>query len=587
MITLRRLPLTVSLGRVFFLVLAVLSLPAEVGAQAPDNKGTEFFLAFPQNLNVPDLPVQRATHRLTVFLAAEEATTVEISGPEVATQTFAIAASSVLELVYSSAVPQTSTVNAVGNEGIRVRSVDPFDETKEGAPIAVYGMNRRLGSAGAYVAFPVDVLGMEYRALSRPGISPGSPGSQVTVVGTEDNTTVTITTPVAVPGVSSAGVPFVRVLNRLQTFLLQLPAGDLTGTLVMADKPVAVFGGNQFGTVPGPGGSADYMVEQMPPARTWSTEFVVAPIVPRTAGDIVRVLGHENDTTVTINGEVTAVLGAGQFYEFTQPSASGGWITTSKPAQVAQYNKGQDAVQTDPFMMLVPPVDQFSRQYLFKAPVAPFSPPTGSNRLALVVKDGDEVGLLLDNAPLPVSTTWTPVSDSGYKYARLTILSGTHQVGHALPTVRFGAWVYGHAFAEGYGYAAGQLVNTPPACSVATPSMPLIWPPNHTLVPIGVDGVSDHDGDDVTINIASIFQDEPTNGGGDGDTDIDGFGVGTTVAEVRAERSGGGNGRIYHIGFTATDTWGANCSGEITVAVPHNQKRAPVDDGALYDSTAF
>lgn len=471
------------------------------------------------------------------------------------------------------------------------------------------------------MALPADVLGTEYRALSRPGISPTATGSQVTIVGTEDNTTATITTKVAVPNVTVAGVtftvapnaPFNVVLNRLQTFLLQLQVGDLTGTLVTADQPIAVFSGNQNGTVTDNAvpGSADHMVEQMVPVNAWGNEFIVAPIAPNTTGDsIVRVLAHYDGTIVTVNGEAVKVNGenkifaAGTFHEFTQSSSSASLVGTSKPALVAQYKEG-DKSGTGPFVMLVPPVRQFSRQYLFATPLLGTS---GENhQLNIVVKEqGDEAGLLLDFAPLPAGTTWTAVN--GYRYATVPIpkppppkpgnvppFFAAHLLEHQEPSVRFGAWAYGHALGEGYGYAAGQLVNSPPICSEAVASTPLIWPPNQELVSIGIDGVFDPNSDDVTMNIDSIFQDEPTNDTGDGNTAIDGSGVDTTLAQVRAERSGGGNGRVYHIGFTATDTWGASCSGGVTVGVPSNQGRGrggaqsggPVDDGALYDSTAF
>ena len=40
--------------------------------------------------------------------------------------------------------------------------------------------------------------------------------------------------------------------------------------------------------------------------------------------------------------------------------------------------------------------------------------------------------------------------------------------------------------------------------------------------------------------------------------------------------------------FSATDVWGDACSGEVTVAVPHDGRGAPaVDDGPAYDSTAL
>ena len=131
--------------------------------------------------------------------------------------------------------------------------------------------------------------------------------------------------------------------------------------------------------------------------------------------------------------------------------------------------------------------------------------------------------------------------------------------------------------------------NAPPDCSGASSSVDRIWPPNHGFVPVNVLGVMDPDGDPVTITINSIFQDEPTNKPGGGASESDGWGVGTSTAMVRAERSGSravkGNGRVYHIVFTADDGQGASCSSEVLVGVPHGKRHSPVDDGALFDST--
>ena len=135
--------------------------------------------------------------------------------------------------------------------------------------------------------------------------------------------------------------------------------------------------------------------------------------------------------------------------------------------------------------------------------------------------------------------------------------------------------------------------NQPPDCSVAAPSVDLIWPPNHKFVPIDIVGVTDPDGDPISITIDSIYQDEPVDTYGDGRFTPDGQGVGTSTAEVRAERSGTkavpGNGRVYHIGFTADDSYGGMCSGTVSVGVPHDQGQGatPIDEGPLYDSTAI
>ena len=122
-------------------------------------------------------------------------------------------------------------------------------------------------------------------------------------------------------------------------------------------------------------------------------------------------------------------------------------------------------------------------------------------------------------------------------------------------------------------------------CSKAVADPPILWPPNHKLVSVSVTGIVAPPGDSVTIKVASITQDEPTSMVGSGDTCPDGVGVGTSQPKVRAERSGTGNGRIYVISFTASDTSGSSCNGTVTVGVPHDRKDTPIDDGQKYDST--
>jgi YVTN family beta-propeller protein len=129
--------------------------------------------------------------------------------------------------------------------------------------------------------------------------------------------------------------------------------------------------------------------------------------------------------------------------------------------------------------------------------------------------------------------------------------------------------------------------NEPPDCSAAYADPSLLWSPDHRFVPISILGVTDPDEDTLAITIDSIWQDEGVKAKGSGNTAPDGRGVGTSIAEVRAERVGGGNGRVYHIGFTADDGNGGVCSGNVQVGVPHDQRpdATAVDDGPSYDST--
>ncbi len=133
--------------------------------------------------------------------------------------------------------------------------------------------------------------------------------------------------------------------------------------------------------------------------------------------------------------------------------------------------------------------------------------------------------------------------------------------------------------------------NQPPDCSGASAGPDRVWPPNHKFVPVAIMDVSDPDGDVLAITIDSIFQDEPVETAGDGSFEPDGMGVGTESADVRAERSGTkkvpGDGRVYHLTFTADDGRGGLCSATVQVCVPHSVKGTCVDQGPLYDSTSL
>jgi len=129
--------------------------------------------------------------------------------------------------------------------------------------------------------------------------------------------------------------------------------------------------------------------------------------------------------------------------------------------------------------------------------------------------------------------------------------------------------------------------NRQPSCTQAVPSVATLWPPNHQLESVGVLGVTDPAGDRVSISITGITQDEPVNGLGDGDTSPDGFGIGASLALLRAERSGTRNGRVYVVSFSASNSTGGTCTGKVAVGVPHDQGQGsvPIDDGQIFNST--
>jgi hypothetical protein len=127
---------------------------------------------------------------------------------------------------------------------------------------------------------------------------------------------------------------------------------------------------------------------------------------------------------------------------------------------------------------------------------------------------------------------------------------------------------------------------SPPNCSTAQAYPSVLWAPNSQFVPVVVMGVTDPDGDSVTITVTAVTQDEPVIGPSSGNTNPDAIivaGGGT----VRAERNGNGNGRVYQLQFKAEDGHGGSCTGAVKMHVPHSMLVGitAVDDGQSYDST--
>lgn len=132
--------------------------------------------------------------------------------------------------------------------------------------------------------------------------------------------------------------------------------------------------------------------------------------------------------------------------------------------------------------------------------------------------------------------------------------------------------------------------NTPPDVTNAHADVPVLWPPDHKMIQVHILGVNDAQ-NNATITITKVTQDEPTNGLGDGDTTPDAFiSASHDSVQLRAERSGKGDGRVYRITFTASDpetiALGNSPTATIKVMVPHDKKTdIAIDSGGAYDST--
>ncbi|MFK7984533.1 MAG: IgGFc-binding protein [Sandaracinaceae bacterium] len=230
---------------------------------------------------------------------------------------------------------------------------------------------------------------------------------------------------------------------------------DLTGTRIIAEQPVAVFGGHTCAYVPTTAQACDHLEVQMPPIQSWGRSYVSAPMGDGSimGTNIVRVLAAFNNTTVTVNppqgGVSSATLVPGEVLEFEVSSPFS--VTGDNAILVAQYLRGQYATEPesargDPAMTVLVPSEQYRSDYDFALPSSYNAGTNGQNHLLIVRPPG--LGITLDGAPL--TTSFTAVGGSEVGVALLE--GGTHSMSAAEP---FGIIAYGMGSFTSYATPAG------------------------------------------------------------------------------------------------------------------------------------
>ena len=116
--------------------------------------------------------------------------------------------------------------------------------------------------------------------------------------------------------------------------------------------------------------------------------------------------------------------------------------------------------------------------------------------------------------------------------------------------------------------------DTPPVIKSVSASPDVLWPPNHKMVEVAVlVEAEDDSGEAPTCRIVDVTCNEPVNGPGDGNTESDWEITGDLTVELRAERSGVDDARIYAIHVECADTSGNTSTGTVDVVVPHDQAK--------------
>jgi N-acetylneuraminic acid mutarotase len=124
-----------------------------------------------------------------------------------------------------------------------------------------------------------------------------------------------------------------------------------------------------------------------------------------------------------------------------------------------------------------------------------------------------------------------------------------------------------------------EIIDTQAPILSPTTSTTILWPPNHKMVNVTIlANASDNSGGAVYLS-AVVSSNEPQDGLGDGDaypdwtTPVVNQATGAISLQLRAERSGSGNGRVYTVVITGTDQSGNSSSANVKIIVPHDKNK--------------
>lgn len=468
-----------SLGILHPFTLTLVLAGAFIGSvlAAPDNQGKEFVLGFMENYD--------GGGTISFYLTGPTATRVTVQGGGFGPKTFPV----VPEEITSVTLPislRASGSGTIENKGLLLSARDEF---------VVYGLNQKEFTTDAYLGLPTDVAGTEYIVPSFSNAKKTLP-SELQIIAHQDGTEITFTPKKAtVKGVDVKSIRAKKsahfTLNRLESIQFKAKGGrlgDLTGSVIISSKPVSVFGGHQCGIVPNRALACDHLVEQIPPVNTWGNSFLTTPSASRTGGDIFRILAANDGTAVEIDGETVAELKKGQFEQVDLASGTFHHITTSGPALVVQYAKGTsvDDVVSDPFMIVIPPTEQFGSSYLVSTPLE--APVAFDNYLNIVAPTDKLTGLRLDDRSIAVP--FTAIGNTGYSGAQVPVAIGAHTLRHLSSNVPIGVYAYGFANSDSYGYPGGSRL-----AKIAEPCTP-----TETVQGDGLDNDCDRKIDEELLN---------------------------------------------------------------------------------------
>ncbi len=355
-------------------------------------------------------------------------------------------------------------------------------------PVAAYQFNPSGNTVEVYsndasLLLPEQTLGQDYTAATADAIllgtngadpNPVNAGAYVSIVAIADDTHVDIAPTAGI--VAEAFDDVVLDRGQVATLLsdaLGAEAGNLSGTRVHADKPIAVFAGNVATAIPADTEvcCADHLEHQLLPDTAWGNAYAVAPPPLPTGGGAARahyaIIAGTRDSELVWCPErpdgAPSQLDAGEHWSFDTDQPFTVRSTDTEAAfSITQFTLSNtelgDSGLGDPAMIVLPPTGQHERRSVFVVPEG-----YAASWATLVLRDANGLrvdGEVIDEDELHELGT---LRGEQHYWLHVPLPAGTHTLESESPV---GVTVIGVDDAVGYGFAGGsgvRVLSIPPA----------------------------------------------------------------------------------------------------------------------------
>lgn len=465
------------------LVLALL-LSKDMLAQDYSNKGTDFWVSYPEHIN--------GTGSIMGLYITSDVNTSGVISVNGSNIPFSVVANTIQPRFLTSA---GTGANVIGlntyvhlgglQDGIKTNAAVHITALQ---PVVVYAHIINAARSGATLALPTAVWGKEYIVPSYAN-SGGNAANQgyceLNVMASLPNTQVEITPSINTRGNTHlAGVPYtITLANPGDVYQVQFPQNtDMSGTVVKSVanatsgcQPIAVISATTWSAINcNNGNGGDNFYQQLFPSGAWGKQFFTTPLKKVITSatdnnvDIVRVYVKDPATVVTKmdNGVTTTLAGynaTGKYYEYTAFRPT--FIDADKPVQVIQYVTtqacGSPQTQSDPEMMTLSSIEQTIDDITVYSAVSG-NVPSGNSQINThyinVVMKTANTGTFTINGAAP-SVTWNPIPGTAYSYLKQGVPNvAASAVSRLKADSGFNAYAYGFGNVESYGYNAGTNV---------------------------------------------------------------------------------------------------------------------------------